>query len=189
MSKLKDKIKEETLDSVEWTERFEEKRDEAYEAGIKNNVEKIEKLSNDQKEAKRHSCYVEMNALKRKITSLWEDIAEGTYRTQILQRVVQNIMIAIFSALFTYAFLKKISIVMLAIIAIVGVLAVFFLSLTTTYVTLSLFTGLAGTIVLMEDYYVKYGDLESILKLSDYRGLHENEIRKNLTHPEVTKGS
>lgn len=189
MGKLKDKIKEETLDSVEWTERFEEKRDEAFAAGMKDNVERIEKLSNDEKEAKRHSCYVEMNALKRKITSLWDRIAEETYKTQVLQRIVQNIMIAIFSALFTYAFLKKIGILMLAIIVIGGILAVVFLSLTVTYVTLSLFTGLASTIVLMEDYYKKYGDLESILKLSDYRGLHADEIRKNLTHPDIVKGS
>ena len=189
MGKLKDKIKEETLGSVEWSERFEEERDEAFAAGMKDNVEKIEKLSNDEKEAKRHSCYVEMNALKRKITSLWDRMAEETYKTQVLQRTVQNIMIAIFSALFTYAFLKKIGILMLAIIAVGGILAVVFLNLKYIYVVFSLFTGLAGTIVIMGDYYKKYGDLESILKLSDYRGLHADEIRKNLTHPEITKGS
>ena len=186
---LKEKIHEETFNSIEWTEIYEKNRDEAYKTGMKNNRETIEKLSNNEKEDKRHSCLKEMATTQEKIMSLWEKIALKTYQTTVLQTVVQSMMIAIFSILFVYAYIRDYGFFIMAIIAIGEFLAVLFLKLKITFEALAFITGLASTGIRMNNYYEKYGNLESILKLSDYRNLHENEVRKNLLHSQITKDS
>lgn len=187
--RLKERIREETLSSIEWSEMYEKNRDKAYKDGMKTNYERIEKLSKNEKEAKRHSCLVELNKTKNTITSLWEKMAEKTYRTRMMQRIAQDIMIAIFAILFSYAFKKDCNFFILTTIALAGFLAIIFLHLNITFEVFAVITGLASTAKELTDYYIKYGDLESILKLSDYRNLHASEVRKNITHSEITKDS
>jgi hypothetical protein len=98
-------------------------------------------------------------------------------------------MAALFTALFVFAFIKHCPFFILVAIATAGTLAVIYLNLQIVYQVLSFITGLSSTGLKMNDYYVKYGDLESILKLSDHHDVHGNEIRSNLLHPQITKGS
>lgn len=174
------------------TEEYEDARDKAYKDGLKNNEEAIEKLSLNGKEQKRHDCKLEMARIKGSIVVLWNQIVKKNRTVAIVTELFRYVLIIIFTVLFHYARYKTQGDKFILTIIVVGeILIITFSHLKPFTETADFVLGLTSLKSKMKDYYVKYGDLESKLKLADYRGLN-NDPRTEILNPleyKVEEGS
>lgn len=174
-------------DYMIYDQKYENARDEAYLEGLKTNSAKVEDMSLNEKELKRHECKMEMNSTKVTITALWEKVFKRKILAEIVQTIFKLFLILLFVFLYHYANSKtEGDMFILTMIIIGGILIIVFANTKVFTETIQLAVGLTDIESKLTDYYKKYGDLESLLKLADYRKLNDGP-RTNILHPEIKK--
>ena len=188
MKKQEEEIYEGFMEYEEYTEYYEGVRDKAFQDGIVKNAETLSKLSHNELELKRHQYRAEMERIQKEVDKLWKVVAKKTCLTLRVQHIMTIIVILLFTFLLGYVLIKTSNIFLLIAVAIVEFATLFFLKTEPAIGAINFFTGLIRVCTILDDYYEKYGDLESLLRLSDYRNL-ESKTRKNLLNPHFVKDS